>query len=60
MKRNDLINRIDKTIDEQKEIIKNATSLSSAAREILGTDSTLARTIIKDICLEVLIDCSKT
>lgn len=52
MKRNDLINRIDKTIEEQEKIIKNATSLSSAAREILGTDSTLARTIIKDICLE--------
>lgn len=47
---NDLLNRINKTDEEIKNIINNSVSLSQAAREILDTDSTLARSIIKDIC----------
>lgn len=51
-KKETLRNSINKSIDEQRSIIHNSNSLSSAAREILGTDSTLARTIIKEICME--------
>ena len=49
MKKEDLRKTITKSIEEQKSIIENTNSLSYAAREILGTDSTLARTIIKEI-----------
>lgn len=52
MKKEDLRKTITKSIEEQKSIIENTNSLSYAAREILGTDSTLARTIIKEICNE--------
>jgi hypothetical protein len=52
MKKEDLRKTITKSIEEQKEIIENTNSVSYAAREILGTDSTLARTIIKEICEE--------
>lgn len=52
MKKEDLRKTINKSIEEQKNIIESTNSISYAAREILGTDSTLARTIIKDICEE--------
>jgi hypothetical protein len=52
MKKEDLRKTITKSIEEQKEIIESTNSVSYAAREILGTDSTLARTIIKEICEE--------
>lgn len=52
MKKEELRKSITKSIEEQKSIIENTNSLSFAAREILGTDSTLARTIIKEICNE--------
>jgi len=52
MKKEDLRKTINKSIEEQKKIIESTNSISYAAREILGTDSTLARTIIKEICEE--------
>jgi hypothetical protein len=52
MKKEDLRKTINKSIEEQKNIIESTNSISYAAREILGTDSTLARTIIKEICEE--------
>lgn len=52
MKKEDLRKTITKSIEEQKNIIENTNSISYAAREILGTDSTLARTIIREICNE--------
>jgi hypothetical protein len=52
MKKKDLRKTITKNVEEQKNIIENTNSISYAAREILGTDSTLARTIIKEICNE--------
>lgn len=52
MKKEDLRKTINKSIEEQKNIIESTNSISYAAREILGTDSTLARTIVKEICNE--------
>lgn len=52
MKKEELRKTITKSIEEQKNIIENTNSVSYAAREILGIDSTLARTIIKEICNE--------
>ena len=52
MKKEELRKAITKSIEEQKSIIENTNSVSYAAREILGIDSTLARTIVKEICNE--------
>lgn len=52
MKKEELRETITKSVDEQKKIIENTNSISHAAREILGINSTLARSIIKDICNE--------
>lgn len=52
MKKNDLLKKINKSDDEIKNIINNSESLSQAAREILDTDSTLARSVIREICKE--------
>lgn len=52
MKKEELLKRINKSVDEQREIIENTNSVSFAAREILGSDSTLARNIIKEICIK--------
>jgi NADH pyrophosphatase NudC (nudix superfamily) len=52
MKKEELRKAITKSIEEQKSIIENTNSVSHAAREILGINSTLARTIVKEICNE--------
>lgn len=50
MKKEELYNKIDKTEAEQKEIISRSLSITQASRDIFGTDSTLGRTLIKELC----------
>ena len=50
MKKEELKRQIVLTKNEQKTVIDNSISLSEAARKIVGNDTTLARTIIKELC----------
>ena len=52
MKKEDLKEKIQINIDEQKNVIKKSKSLSDAALKLMNTNSTLGRTIIKELCKE--------
>ena len=52
MTKKELRSKTLKSVEEQREIIENTNSLSYAAKEIFGINTTLARTIIKEICEE--------
>ena len=50
MKKQELKSKIIFSVEEQKNIIIKSESLSDASDKLMGTKSTLGRTIVKELC----------